>query len=165
MKARDRALRGAQLHLRLQRATREVEGIVSALRTALAEGAELRVIEPAARSLQRAAAAALAVVAGAGPGGIPDEVRAVLDGTSPVFSFLGSRLVLAGHGGAAPPRPSVGARALALLLEEPGRALGAAEVSRRLGCSIPVARTALHRLVRSGHAARPAAGLFQARPR
>ena len=165
MKRRDPRARGARLLLRLQRATREVEGIVAELRGALAEGDDLRITDPAVRSLHRAAAAAQAVVEGASHRGIPDEVRAVLEGTSPLLSFLGSRLVLQGAGKSAPPRPSIGARALALLLEEPGCALDAAEVAARLGCSIPIARTTLHRLVRSGHAARPSAGLFRARAR
>jgi len=165
MKTRDREVRGARLLLRLQRAIHEVEGIVGELRSALAEGDDLRIIGPAARSLHRAAAAVQAVVAGAEPRGIPDELRAVLDGTSPLLSFLGSRLVLAGAGKARPPSPSIAARALALLLEEPGRAFGAAEVAERLECSTPIARTTLHRLVRSGHATRPSAGLFQARAR
>jgi DNA-binding IclR family transcriptional regulator len=58
--------------------------------------------------------------------------------------------------------PSIGAQALAILLERPAATFEAAEIARRLGCSIPVARTTLNRLVKSGHAARAGAGRFRA---
>jgi DNA-binding MarR family transcriptional regulator len=61
--------------------------------------------------------------------------------------------------------PSAGAQALAVLLEDPKRKFQAAEIAERLGCSIPIARTALNRLVQSGHASRPTAGRFRAKTR
>jgi hypothetical protein len=44
------------------------------------------------------------------------------------------------------------------LLEKLATIFEAAEIARRLGCSIPVARTTLNRLVKSGHASRAGAG-------
>ncbi len=60
-------------------------------------------------------------------------------------------------------RPSTAARALAVLLEEPARDLGAEDVARRCGCSQAVARATLHRLVKQGLARRTDTGLFRAR--
>ncbi len=165
MKSQHRVVRCAQLLVRLQRLTHEIENLVPELKAAVGDGYDSRLLEPAARSLQRAAAAAKAVVDSANPGRLPDEIRAVLEGTSPLVSFLGSRLVLTGTGRNMPRTPSIGARALAVLLENPGRAFDAAEVAQRLGCSVPIARTTLHRLVRSRHATRPSAGRFRARTR
>ena len=55
-------------------------------------------------------------------------------------------------------------RAAGVRLNSDGRRQ-AAEVAQRLGCSVPIARTTLNRLVQSGHATRPAAGRFRARGR
>jgi hypothetical protein len=74
-------------------------------------------------------------------------------------------VVLAGAGGARARRPSASAQVLAILLETPERPFDAKEIARRLRCSEPSARTTLHRLVQSGHAVRPAPGLFRAKSR
>jgi hypothetical protein len=58
--------------------------------------------------------------------------------------------------------PSLAARVLALLLEAPGSEHDAATVAAQLGCTAPIARTTLHRLVRDGHARRTAPGRFRA---
>lgn len=162
MKSQSALVRSAQLVLRLQRLTREVEELVPDLEAVVTDTYDTASLGTAARSLQRAADAARAVVGGAR---VPDEVRALLEGTSPLISFFGSRLVLAGKAQNRPSTPSVVARALAVLLEDPRRSLDATEIATRLGCSVPIARTALHRLVRSGHATRPAAGRFRAKSR
>jgi DNA-binding IclR family transcriptional regulator len=82
------------------------------------------------------------------------------------MSLLGSRVVLALRTRSETPRkPSAGAQALALLLEDPKRAYEAAEIAERLDCSVPIARTTLNRLVQSGHATRVAAGRFRAKAR
>lgn len=153
----------AQLLLRLQRLTHEIEELVPELKTVLTDGSDSRQFEPAALSLQRAASAAKAVVESANPRRLPEEIRAVLEGTSPLLSFLGSRLVLKRKGRSLSARPSIAAQALAVLLEDPAREFDAAEVAKRLDCSVPIARTTLNRLVRSGHASRPSAGRFRAR--
>lgn len=162
MKSGSRLVRRARLQLEIQRLTREIEKLVPELAAALDDSYDSRLLAPAVRSLERAASAARAIVDAANPGRVPDEIRAVLEGTSPLLSVLGSRLVLAGGSRGAAPAPSIGARALAALLEEPGRALDAREIAGRIGCSVPIARTTLNRLVRSGHAVRPAAGRFRA---
>jgi hypothetical protein len=163
MKNPSSLVRSAQLLLHMQRLTREVEELVPDLEDALTDSFDTASLGTAARSLQRAADAARAVVEGARPGRVPEEVREMLEGTSPVFSFLGSRLVLARKAGNKPAAPSVAARALAVLMEDPKRSFDAAEIAGRLGCTIPIARTALHRLVKSRHATRPSAGRFRAK--
>ncbi len=165
MKSGRPLVRRAQFLVRLQRLTRDIEELVQDLEPALGDGYDSRLLVPAARSLQRAASAAKAVVDGASAGPVPGEIRAVLEGTSPLLSLLGSRLVLTGTHRSVPQTPSIGAQALAVLLEAPGRAFDASEIAARVGCSVPIARTTLHRLVRSGHAMRPAAGRFRARAR
>jgi hypothetical protein len=81
------------------------------------------------------------------------------------MSLFGSRVVLARTGGEAATTPSTGAQVLAILLQNPVRTFSANEIAQRLGCSAPIARTTLNRLVRSGHATRPAAGRFRAKRR
>jgi hypothetical protein len=96
---------------------------------------------------------------------VEGDFTAALEGTSPLMSLLGSRVILARTGSETPRRPSAGAQALALLLEDPKRTYEAAEIAERLGCSVPSARTTLNRLVQSGHATRAAAGRFRAKSR
>ena len=81
----------------------------------------------------------------------------------PGVPSLLSRLVLVNAKRARPPAPSVSAQALAMLLEDPSRSFEATEVAEHLGCSVPIARTILNRLVNSGHADRVELGRFQAR--
>jgi hypothetical protein len=165
----------AQSVLRVQQIAHALEALVPELRSAvqalrenspdsdpLADGrAALRT---ASRTLDRAASAVRALAEEAGAGSAVDPIRAVLE--SPLLSSLGSRVVLhSARAGAAPPAPSIGARALALLLEAPGKEFSAAELAPQLGCSVAVARTTLHRLVDGGHARRTAAGRFRAAPR
>jgi predicted ArsR family transcriptional regulator len=76
-----------------------------------------------------------------------------------------SRVVLARTGSETPRRPSAGAQAIALLLEDPKRTYEAAEIAERLDCSVPIARTTLNRLVQRGNATRVAAGRFRAKAR
>ncbi len=119
-----------------------------------------------ARSLERAASAVRALVERANPDRLVGQIRALLEGTSPLMSMLGSRVVLARNSSPAEPRtPSAGAQALAVLLEDPARAFAAREVAERLGCSVPIARTTLNRLVHTGHARRVAPGRFRAKAR
>jgi hypothetical protein len=165
MKKGARSARSAQLVVRLQRLTREIEELVLEIETALADGYDSNLLSPGVRSFERAAAAMKALVGRANPRQLTDEIRGVLEGTSPLYSLLRSRLVLAGAGRGTSRTPSVGAQALAILLEQPGRTFDASEIAERLGCSVPIARTTLNRLVRSGHATRPVAGRFRANTR
>jgi hypothetical protein len=59
-------------------------------------------------------------------------------------------------------KPSIAARVLAVLLEEPTREFNAATVARRAGCSEAVARTNLNRLATEGQALRIRPGVFRA---
>lgn len=151
---------------RLQRLAAELEALIPEVRAALKrEEPHAWLVTSAARSLTRAAEALSALVAEAKPGPMPVEVRALLEGTTPLMSMLGSRLVLSGQPGGPPKAPSAAAQALAVLLEDPKRAFTAAEVAAQLALTEPVARTTLHRLVQSGHATRPAEGKFRAKAR
>lgn len=169
MKKRARSPRTALLSVRIQRLTHDVEQLVPDIKAALADDTDVpgrELIIPAVTALERAATAVKRLVDENRPKE-PSGIRAILEGTSPLMSLLGSRVVLARAGGgtASPPAPSVGAQALAVLLEDPSRTFEAGEIAERLGCSIPVARTTLNRLVQSGHATRPAAGRFRAKAR
>jgi hypothetical protein len=166
MTDRARLARQAQLSARIQRLTRDIERLVPEIEAALAGGRSSELLAEPSRSLARAGAAVRAAVEGRERRSVPlTGIRAGLEGTSPLMSLLGSRIVLSPMKGEAPRPPSAGAQALAMLLEEPGRAFDAAEIAERLRCSVPVARTTLNRLVRSGHAARLAAGRFRAMAR
>jgi hypothetical protein len=163
---RSRLGRQVALAERIQRLALEVEKLVPLVRSALAgESATRAVFAAGARSLERAARAVRALADDGRPIPLPGAVSGILEGTSPLMSLLGSRVVLVRAGERAPARaPSIGAQALALLLEKPA-ALEASEVASRLGCSVPVARTTLNRLVQSGHAVRAGEGRFRARRR
>jgi hypothetical protein len=169
MKKRTRAPSKAALAVRIQRLTYEVEKLVPELKTALASDTDpptRGLVISAVSALERAATAVKRLVDESSPHG-PSALREILEGTSPLMSLLGSRVVLARAGGSTPTpaTPSAGAQALAVLLEDPSRTFEAAEIAERLGCSTPVARTTLNRLVQSGHATRPAAGKFRAKAR
>jgi hypothetical protein len=159
-----RFARQARLSLRIQRLTAQVEKLVPQIKRAQAGDTSYGPpLAPAARSLERAAGAVRALAEERRPAG---ELPALLlEETSSLMSLLGSRVVLSRAGHGAPPPPSAGAQALALLLEDPSRTFQAAEVAERIGCSAAVARTTLNRLVQSGHASRAAAGKFGARRR
>ncbi len=152
------------LSVRVERLARELEALVPELKDSLeAENPYLTVLSSAAKTLERATAAIRALIERAKPGRpLGGDLRSMLEGTSPLMSLLGSRLILAGSSKAAARPPSAGAQALAALLEDPEREFQAEEIARRLGCSVPSARTTLNRLVRSGHAARPVPGRFRA---
>lgn len=152
------------LSVRLEKLARELEGLVPELEAALdAENPYLPMLAPAAKSLERAASAIRVLLERAKPGHpLGGDLRSILEGTSPLMSMLGSRLVLAGSAQRAARPPSAGAQALAVLLQEPEREFQADEIAERVGCSVPIARTTLNRLVRSGHAARSAPGRFRA---
>jgi hypothetical protein len=164
MKKPNHPLRQMNVLWRLQRLTNEVERLVPDVRAALAEPEEHRsLLASAASALHRATGAVRTLVdQSAGPKA-GSELSAFLEGTSPLMSLLGSRVVLASAGRQPAPPPSIGARALARLLEEPERAFEAPEIAKHLDCDVPVARTTLNRLVKSGHATRPTAGRFRAR--
>src|SRR6266536_2340723 len=151
MTKRSRVVRQVSLAVRIQRLAGETEKLVPEVKAALGDDVTRPLVASAARSLERAASAVRAL---AGPDRHAGDLRAVLEGTSPLMSLLGSRVVLARAGRDTRRTPSVGAQALALLLEEPARTFEAAEIAERLGCSVPIARTTLNRLVRSGHAVR-----------
>lgn len=151
--------------VRIQKLTGEVERLVPELQSALRGGTDRALLGSAARSLERAASAVRGLVDEAGPGRPSPGIQALLGSASPPLGLFGSRVVLAGIAAGARRAPSAAAQALAVLLEEPGRAFDAAEIAGRLGCSVPIARTTLHRLVRSGHAKRPRPGRFRARAR
>lgn len=164
MSGHARFVRQARLSLRIQRLTAEVEKLIPQIKRA--QGGDDSYSPPfasAARSLERAAGAVRALAdEGRHPGDLP---AILLEGTSPLMSLLGSRVVLSRAGRRAPTPPSAGAQALAMLLEDPSRTFEAAEVAERIGCSAAVARTTLNRLVQSGHAVRAATGRFRARRR
>ena len=160
MKTRKDPASSARLSLRIQGLTAEIEKLVPEVR---AEGGQRHLLASAALSLERAAVAVKRLVGAARPAESGRHLAAVL--TSPLLSFLGSRVVVARSGTDAPATPSAGAQALAILLEDPKRVVGAAEIAHRLGCSVSIARTTLNRLVKSGHAVRPSAGRFRARRR
>jgi hypothetical protein len=150
---------------RIQRLTREIEALVPELKGSRGRmGVARALLAGPARSLERAATAvrSLAEAAAWRSHPLPSDVRDLLADTGPLMSLLGSRVVLARTSTGGPSRPSTGAQALAILLEDPARTFAAAEIARRLGCSIPVARTTLNRLVQGGHARRPKAGHFKA---
>ncbi|HYI01671.1 hypothetical protein [Hyalangium sp.] len=158
-----------RLATRLQQMTQELEEMVPELKDVLAEaktqaspvaGGVSLLVTPA-RGLERAARAIKTLVGGDEAG--PHAYRSLLQ--SPVMPVPGSRVVLSGVRGGSPATPSIGARALAVLLESPESTFDAAEMGARLGCSQAVARTTLHRLVRSGHAARQETGRFRAKSR
>jgi hypothetical protein len=166
MTKRARVVRQASLSVRIQRLTREVEKLVPEVKAALETHDPARhLLAAAATSLERAAAAVKALADAGRPEHHSGELRAVLEGTSPFLSLLGSRVVLARAGGAAPRKPSAAAQALALLLEEPTRTFETVEIAEQLGCSVPIARTTLHRLVQGGYATRAAPGRFRAKAR
>jgi hypothetical protein len=151
---------------RIQQLTREIERLVEDLRrTPPGEGdPPIRgLLGPAAKSLEQAARAVRTIIDEGKGTDYYGDLRAILQGTSPLMSQLGSRVVLARVEAGAPSKPSTGAQALAVLLEDPARAVGATEIAERLGCSVPIARTTLNRLVESGHAARAGRGRFRAR--
>jgi len=152
---------------RIQQLTREIENLVPEVRAALAQANQHGyVLASASKSLERAAAAVRALVERQRPRPSEFDIRAILGGTSPLMSLFGSRVVLARTGNkTTKTTPSTGAQALAILLENPARAFEAKEIAKRLGCSVPIARTTLNRLVRSGHATRPTAGRFRAKAR
>ena len=146
--------------VRIQSLTREVENLVVELKAGPpAKG----LLAPSARSLERAAKALRAVTEEGKPVADYADLRAVLEGTSPLMSQLGSRVVLAALGAQSATKPSSGAQALAFLLEEPGRSVDAGTLATQLGCSVPMARTTLNRLVQSGHAVRASRGNFRAK--
>ncbi len=165
MTKRSRVVRQASLAVRIERLAGETEKLVPEVKAALGDDVTRPLVASAARSLERAASAVRALADGGRPDRHAGDLRAVLEGTSPLMSLLGSRVVLARAGRDTRRTPSVGAQALALLLEEPARTFEAAEIAERLGCSVPIARTTLNRLVRSGHAVRGAPGRFRARSR
>jgi hypothetical protein len=169
MRKRTRSPRTALLSVRIQRLTHEIEQLLPDIKAALADDTDLpgrELVFPAVTALERAATAVKRFVDEHRPTS-STGLRAILEGTSPLMSLLGSRVVLARAGGstASAAAPSVGAQALAMLLEDPLRTFEAREIAERLGCSVPVARTTLNRLVQSGHATRPAAGKFRAKAR
>ncbi|HJW75878.1 MAG: hypothetical protein A2V77_23680 [Anaeromyxobacter sp. RBG_16_69_14] len=164
MKRRARLAQQAHLTVRIQRLTREIEELVPEVKAAVG-GDDDGLLASAAKSLERAAVAVSSLAGQGRPDRLGGDIRAVLEGTSPLMSLLGSRVVLASTGSDERRTPSAGAQALAVLLEEPERAFEATEVAERLGCSVPIARTTLNRLVRSGHATRPVAGRFRAKAR
>lgn len=166
MKRRTRVTPSAGLVVRIQRLAGDVEKLVPEVKAAVGGGGLSYPLAPAAQSLERAAVALRVLAEKAGPGEAAAGIRAGLLGSaSHLLSLFGSRVVLARGGKDEPQPPSAGAQALAVLLEEPERSFGAAEIAARLGCSIPIARTTLNRLVQSGHATRKAAGRFRARAR
>src|SRR5215831_3516397 len=156
---------------RIQQLTREIENLVPEMKAALAQANQHGyVLASALKSLERAAAAVRALVERQRPRPSEFDIRAILGGTSPLMSLFGSRVVLARKGNKTTKtktktRPSIGAQALAILLENPAQAFEAKEIAKRLACSVPIARTTLNRLVKSGHATRPAAGRFRAKAR
>jgi hypothetical protein len=156
-----------QISNRIQQLTREIENLVPEVKAALAQANQHgHVLSSASMSLERAAAAVRALVERQRPRPSEFDIRAILGGTSPLMSLFGSRVVLARTGNkTTKTTPSTGARALAILLENPTQAFEAKEIAKRLACSVPIARTTLNRLVRSGHATRPAAGRFRAKAR
>jgi hypothetical protein len=164
MSDRARFVRQARLSLRIQRLTAEVEKLLPLIKRAQGgDDLDGTLLASAARSLERAAGAVRALAEEGRHRG--DAPAILLEGTAPLMSLLGSRVVLSRAGRRAPAPPSAGAQALAMLLEEPSRTFEAAEVAERIGCTAAVARTTLNRLVQSGHAARAAAGRFHARRR
>ncbi len=166
MRKRTRLLRQTELSVRIQKLTGEVESLVPELKPLLEEDDVHRfLLVSAARSLERAASAVRALVDRGRRDRLEGYLGAMLEGTSPLMSVLGSRIVLARGGGAEPRRPSAGAQALAVLLEDPSRTFAAGEIAERLGWSVPIARTTLNRLVQSGHARRVAPGRFRAKAR
>lgn len=162
---RRRLARQAWLAVRLQDLAGQIEKLLPEVRAVIGGEGERAPVASAARSLERAASALASAAGRARHGAMPEGISELLEGTSPLLSLFGSRVVLAGAAGGSPPRPSAAAQALAVLLEEPKRSFEAAEVAMRLACSVPAARTTLNRLVRSGHADRPAPGRFRARSR
>ena len=151
---------------RIQQVTREIENLVPEVKAALGEANQHGyVLASALKSLERAAVAVRALVERQRPRPSEFDIRAILGGTSPLMSLFGSRVVLARTGRKRASTPSTGARALAILLENPTQAFEAKEIAKRLACSVPIARTTLNRLVRSGHATRPTAGRFRAKAR
>jgi hypothetical protein len=163
MKSRAPKPAAALLSLRIQQLVSEIEKLVPELKAAVTQEDGSRfLLSSASRSLVRASGAVRALVEkGRGVEGLSGS----LEGTAGLMSLLGSRVVLTAAGSLTPRTPSAGAKALALLLEEPARSFEAAEIAQRLGCSVPIARTTLNRLVQSGHATRPAAGRFRAKSR
>jgi len=143
----------ALLAQRLSSVTLDLERLVTEIKAALGGGDEgRRLIALEAKPLARAAAALETLI------GHQASSTAGLDA---VF-----RLVLSQRThDKAPPAPSASAQALAMLLEAPERTFDAAEVAERLGCSVPIARTTLNRLVTGGHAVRVSPGKFRARGR
>ena len=165
MKNRTRVVRQMRLSVRIQQLTGEIEKLVPDVKASLGNG-HSRFLASASKSLERAATAVRALADHAPPSRLVEgDFMAALEGTSSLMSLLGSRVVLARTGSEIPRRPSAGAQALALLLEDPKRTYEAAEIAERLDCSVPIARTTLNRLVQSGHATRAAAGRFRAKAR
>src|SRR5215472_5315930 len=154
---------------RIQQLTREMENLVPEVKAALAQANQHgHMLSSVSKSLERAAAAVRALVERQRPRPSEFDIRAILGGTSPLMSLFGSRVVLARQGDKTTKtktRPSIGAQALAILLENPAQAFEAKEIAKRLACSVPIARTTLNRLVKSGHATRPTAGRFRAKAR
>ncbi len=150
------------LSVRIQSLTGDVEKLVPEVRQALEAGdpAARFLVASASKSLERAAVAVRALTQG-----IRDPTLDAVPGAATLISLLGSRVVLSGRKGVKPSPPSAGAQALAMLLEDPARSLNATEVAARVGCSVPIARTTLNRLVESGHAVRRGPGQFRAKAR
>lgn len=157
-------VRQSRVALRIQRLASAVEKLIPQIKRARgSDDGYAPQVASAARSLARAATAVRALAEEGRHG--RDLPAILLEGTSPLMSLLGSRVVLSRAGRGPPAPPSAGAQALAMLLEDPARTFDAAEVAERVGCSVAVARTTLNRLVQSGHAARAAAGRFRAKRR
>ena len=162
------------LQTRMQALAHEMETLVPELKEAVSKPPakddrlfarfELAEIHRTAKALVRAANAIQALVRDRTAAGTRSSRRDFMDPDSfPIGLALRTRMVLSRTGGRSQGPPSIGARALALLLEDPGASFDANEVAERLGCSAPVARTTLHRLVESGHAERVETGRFRAK--
>lgn len=140
----------AVLAMRIMNLSLEVEQLAHRLRVARDSGRKQPLLGPAARSFDRACSALRAILLDAPEGQVPGAWTAL----------PGARVVIDRTG--AERQPSTAARTLALLLEERERSFDAREVAEHLGCSEPVARTTLNRLVQSGHARRDEPGRFRA---
>src|SRR5258708_7636945 len=149
MKNRTRVVRQMRLSVRIQQLTGEIEKLVPDVKASLGNG-HSRFLASASKSLERAATAVRELVDRAPPGRLVEgDFTAALEGTSSLMSLLGSRVVLAQTGSETPRRPSAGAQALALLLEDPKRTHEAAEIAKRLDCSVPIPRPPLHPLLQT----------------
>jgi hypothetical protein len=158
-KASSRPLPVSTLH-RIHAARRELETAALELKRALDEGgtrpAQLarQVLARELPPLERAAAALRAVIQELARRSPPRPREAELADVYGLAQVVARASGLLQAARAAAAEPSLAARTLALLLEVNGAELDAAAVAERLGCSTPIARTTLHRLVRGGHAVR-----------